>query len=474
MLFLPPGSGKSSFGSVVAPVWAMGKFPGTKIILASYGSDLARKHGRRARQIARSPEFKAYFNTTISADTSAADEWGLTNGSEYLACGLLSGITGHRAHGIILDDPVRGRQDADSEAKQDSTWNAYQEDLRTRLIPGGWEVIILTRWSDEDISGRILPEDYDGSTGMIRCRDGRDWYIVCLPAQCEREDDPIGRKVGEYLWPEWFKDGHFEPFKQNPRTWSALFQQRPAPEQGTYFQREWFHRYKPDELPKHLYIYGASDYAVTEDGGDFTEHGIIGVDHNGDQWVKDWWSGQAQADIWIDAQLDLMSIHKPFCWFGESGVIKRAIDPFLVRRQRERQIYGRMEWLASIVDKPTKARGFQGRAAAGKIHLPEGPLGDRILDQLLRFPTGKFDDIVDVLALLNLAMDQAHPAILHPEPVKRSLADVHIDMIEAPHGGMAPEIIEHVKELGRYSEASIFTMHTDEEREIYERYRDLI
>jgi hypothetical protein len=122
--------------------------------LASYGSDLAKKHGRKARQIVRSEDFKAVFKTTISKDTSAADEWAAENGSGYLAGGILSGITGHRAHGIIVDDPVKGREAADSEAIQKKTWDAYNDDLRTRLIPGGWEIIIQTRWSDNDLSGR--------------------------------------------------------------------------------------------------------------------------------------------------------------------------------------------------------------------------------------------------------------------------------------------------------------------------------
>lgn len=458
MLFLPPGSAKSSYGSVVAPAWAMGKFPGLKIILASYGSDLARKHGRRARQVARSPEFKAIFNTAISSDTSAADEWALTNGSEYLACGILSGITGNRAQGVIIDDPVKGRQEADSETVTERTWNSYQEDLRTRLIPGGWEILIQTRWSDNDLAGRLLPEDYEGQTGLIRCRDGRDWYVVCLPAQCERTDDPIGRKPGEYLWPEWFPFDHWTPFQQNARTWNALFQQRPQPEQGTYFQRDWFKRFKTGEVPKYIFKYGSSDYAVTDGGGDYTEHGVIGLDHLSDLWVLDWWTGQKEADVWIDSQLDLMKIHKPFCWFGESGVIKRAISPFLNRRMQERQVYGRVEWITSIADKVTKARGFQGRAASGKVHIPEGPVGDAIIDQLLRFPTGKNDDKVDVFSIFCLALDEAHPAILQVEKPKPNLADAHIDQIEKPMGG---DGYEQFAQHERYLQEGFLT-HTRE------------
>lgn len=445
MFFLPPGSAKSTYGSVVAPTWAMGRQDDTKIILTSYGSDLARKHGRRARQIAKSPQYRNIFGAKISSETAAADEWAVTNGSEYLACGILSSITGNRAHGLIVDDPIKGRQEADSETVRNRTWDAYQDDLRTRLIPGGWEIIIQTRWHEDDLAGRILPEKYAGESGLIMCRDGREWYIVCLPAECERADDPLNRKIGDCLWPEWFSEEHFKPFKAQPRTWNALFQQRPQPEEGTYFQRKWFHRYRPDEKPVNMHIYGSSDYAVSDSKGDFTEHGVIGLDCESDIWILDWWYGQKEADEWIERQLDLMRDYKPFCWFGEAGVIRRAIKPFLARRQLERKVYGRVEWIPSVSDKPTRARAFQARSASRKVHLPVGEMGDRIIDQLVRFPTGAHDDIVDVLSLFCMALDQAHPAIADP-PVRepRSMAAMHIDEITSTEKTMDQQIMEDI------------------------------
>lgn len=239
MLFLPPGSAKSSYASVVAPTYFMGKRPGTKIILASYGSDLARKHGRKARQIVRSPAFASMFGCTISKDSSAADEWALTNGSEYMAAGLLAGITGNRAHGALIDDPIKGREQAESPTIREKTWQAYVDDLQTRMIPGGWIGLVQTRWHEDDLAGRLLPKGYNGESGMIRCTDGRDWEIINLPAQCERADDPLGRAVGEYLWPEWFDESHWMPFKAQSRTWAALFQQRPRPDEGGVFKEAW-------------------------------------------------------------------------------------------------------------------------------------------------------------------------------------------------------------------------------------------
>lgn len=434
MFFMPPGSAKSTYGSVVTPSWGMGRFPGLKIILTSYATPLAKKLGRRARQIVRSAEYQAVFDTTISNETSAAHEWALLNSSEYMAGGILSGITGNRAHGIIVDDPVKGRRDADSEATQKSTWDAYQEDLRTRLIPGGWEMIIQTRWSDNDISGKLLPKDYDGRSGMVRCRDGRDWYILCLPAQCNRLDDPLGREIGEYMWPEWFTPEHFEGFKKQARTWSALFQQSPSPEEGTFFKKEWFEpRHNVYDTPKNVHKYGASDFAVTDvednDDADFTEHGVFAVDSQRDVWVSDWWYGQTTAKVWFESMFDLIDTHEPFCWFGEGGVIRRAIEPFLKTRQRDRESWCRIEWLNPIADKPTRARSLQAMAEAGKIHIPEGEWGDRLIEQLLKFPSGAFDDAVDVLAWFCLALQQAHPAIMDSPKDERNESTKRLDKL---------------------------------------------
>lgn len=404
MIFMPPGSAKSTYASVVFPPYYLGKFPNTKIILSSYGSDLARRHGRKARQIVLSPAYQSIFSCGINTATSAADEWALTNGSEYMSGGILSGITGNRANGIIIDDPVKGRAEADSETVQNSTWNAYQDDLLTRLVPGGWQVIIQTRWNENDLSGRILPADWAGESGDILCRDGNVWHVICLQAQCEREDDPLGREIGEYLWPEWFSAEHFAPFKRVTRTWNALYQQIPASETGDYFVRDWFKYY--DRLPKHLNIYGASDYAVTEGGGDSTEHGVFGVDPNGDIYVVDWWHGKTSSDVWIEFQLDFIRQYKPILWTGEAGPIAKSVTPFLLQRMKDRRDYCRLEWLPSVHDKPTRARAFQALAASGKVYLPANrEFATRLLRQLTRFPAGAEDDAVDTCSLMGRVID---------------------------------------------------------------------
>src|SRR5205085_11104400 len=160
----------------------------------------------------------------------------------------------------------------DSALMRQKTWDAYFDDLLTRKKPGAWEIGITTRWHEDDVAGRILPEGYNGESGLIECRDGNQWYVVCIPAEAERADDVLGRQIGERIWPEHFGAHHFASFKRNPRTWSALFQQRPMPEDGNYFKAEWLRTTEKLRPREQLQVYGASDYAVTANGGDYTVH----------------------------------------------------------------------------------------------------------------------------------------------------------------------------------------------------------
>ncbi len=422
MVFMPPGSAKSTYASVVFPVWFMGRARRRNVIVATYASDLARKIGRRARSILKQPVYREVFDTGLSTDSSAADEWALTNENEFMGGGILSGITGNRADLIVIDDPIKGRSEADSDTIRARTRAEYDDSIKTRLKPGGRIVLIQTRWHEDDLAGQLLPEDYDGETGWVDGRDGERWFVISIPAQAERLGDPLGRRLGEYLWPEWFDETHWAAFRSNARTWSALYQQRPQPDEGSYFQRPWFKRYTLDQLPTALRVYGTSDYAVTDGGGDFTVHRRWGVDAVGDLWLlPGGYRAQATSDKWIEAVIDQMQA-EPRCmaWFGEAGVIQKAVEPALLRRMRERDTFCRLEWLPSIKDKPTRARGFQARAAMGAVHFPEGPEGDAILGEYLRFPAGRNDDDVDTGSMIGRALDMAHPAIVRPEPEKPS------------------------------------------------------
>jgi hypothetical protein len=254
MIFAPPGSAKSTYASVVAPAWAMGRKPNTQIILGSYGTSIAAKQSRKVRSIVRNPNYTSLWGErpALAEDQRAVDDWQLTNGSSMMAAGLLAGITGNRADGVIIDDPVANREQADSAAIREKIYNEFLDTAMTRAKPKMWAIIIQTRWHEEDLAGAILPADYNGESGRILCRDGQTWEVLCIPAEAEREDDVLGRNIGEFLWPEWFPASHWTTWRDNPRatrTWAALYQQRPAPFSGIHFNREMFRRYDPD-LPR--------------------------------------------------------------------------------------------------------------------------------------------------------------------------------------------------------------------------------
>ena len=428
MIFAPPGSAKSSYASVVAPVWAMKRWDGYRIIIASYAANIAEKQSRKARALSRQPrEIRIWRNRpTLRTDQRAVGQWALSNLSEYMAAGILGGITGNRANGFIIDDPVAGREEADSMVTRDKTWDEYNDTVTTRLLPGGWIVLIQTRWHPDDLAGRILPEKYNGESGRILCRDGQHWTILNFTAKCERGDDPLGRVVGEYLWPEWFSQTK-DPFdstwwsqwENNPRasrTWAALYQQRPVLGEGLDFKREWFQWYDetaepgtPGGRPKLLTMYGASDYATLEDKGDYTEHGVFGLAEDDSLYVVDWWYGQKTTDVSIDNFLEMVLRNKPRMWWNEGGGIDHAVRPAIEKGMKDARPrrYVMIETLPSIKNKAIKLNSFQAMAAQKKVFLPRGkPWATRLLDQLCAFPAVVHDDACDVCGLVGRGIDQ--------------------------------------------------------------------
>jgi predicted phage terminase large subunit-like protein len=430
MVLMPPGSAKSTYSDVVFVPWFMARKPRRNVILASYASDIAKKQGRRARQLIQSKSFFNLMGESLKDDQKAADEWALSNGSEYMAGGLLSGLTGNRAALGILDDPIRGREAAESETIRNKTWDAYVDDFCSRLIPGAPQVMILTRWHEDDPAGRILPDGWDGESGWFDGRDGRKWYVICLPAIADRIDDPLGRKVGETLWPEWFSHAHWEPFKRNPRTWSSLYQQKPTAQDGTFFKREWFRRYRKGSEPKQLHKYISSDHAPAgQERSDFTCVRVWGVDSTGDLYMLDGFRHQETLDVTADKVVGnkkegisgLIQRHKPFCWFPEDDNNWKSAAGFITRMMREQGVFCRIEPISPHGnDKQVKAQPFQAMAASGRVWIPEGPEGDDVIEQYIKFPSGRNDDEVDAGAIIGRALDEAHPAIaVRKEPPKK-------------------------------------------------------
>jgi predicted phage terminase large subunit-like protein len=413
LIFAPPGSAKSSYVSVALPSWYLASHPKNSILAASHTTTLAEKWGRRVRNLVG--EHATTLGIQLAADSQAASRWSLEQGGEYQAAGVGVGIAGFRADLGIIDDPIGSREQAFSELIREKLWDWFINDFSSRLKPSAKRVVMHTRWHEDDPAGRLIDA---AKQGKYKIR------VLSLPA-IAKENDPLGRKPGEWLWDEpkgynyaaFLKARHLEvpPFE-----WSALYQQEPTPDDGDYFKREWWNWY--DEVPKHLTYYGASDYAVTAKGGDYTVHGVAGVDPDNNLYVVDVWRQQTATNLWIEALLDMAKQYPTMCWAEESGQIVKGVGPFITQRQRERKVYFRREEFVSIADKPTRCRSFQARAAMRKVYLPRNaPWLDDFLRELHSFPAGKTDDQVDTMGLIGRMLDEMIgarvPAVAEPNHV---------------------------------------------------------
>lgn len=367
------------------------------VLAASHTTELAEKWGRRVRNLIS--EHALTLNAHLAQDSQAAGRWALDSGAEYYAAGVGTGIAGFRAKLGLIDDPIRSRQDADSELIRERIWDWYINDFCTRLVPGARKVLIQTRWHEDDLAGRALNHE--------------KWHVIELPAQAV-EDDPLGRKPGEWLW----TDGDYGYGKQleelkaitPARTWSALYQQRPAPEEGDYFKSDWLKPY--DKAPDRttMRVYGGSDYAVTADGGDYTVHALVGVDPEGRMYLLDLWRQQASSDVWIESFCNLVLKWKPLEWAEETGQIKASLGPFIDRRQRERKAYVKRTQFPTRGDKSIRAQSMRGRMALEGLYVPtQASWFADFRAELLSFPAGKHDDQVDAIGLIGQLLDRIQP-----------------------------------------------------------------
>jgi len=388
MVNMPPRHGKSELASRRFPAWFLGQNPRSSIIAASYNSDLATDFGRQVRNIISSPEHIRLYGEQLADDNRAANRWSTNEGGGYVAAGVGTAITGRGADILLIDDPLKDREEADSELQRGKVWDWYTSTAYTRLAPGGRIIVIQTRWHEDDLSGRLLAEQQTG---------GDTWDVLSLPAINE---------TGEALWPDFYPLPVLERYRSvlPSRDWSALYQQQPTPDEGDYFKREWFRYYNTP--PAHLRYYGASDYAVTAKGGDYTVHLVAGIDPDDNLYVIDIWRGQTESHHWIEAFIDLVAKYKPLTWAEEQGQIVKSLGPFIDKRMRERKTYAHREQMTSVADKPTRSRAVQARAAMGKVYLPHNaPWVADFVSELLTFPAGKHDDQVDAFGLVGRMLD---------------------------------------------------------------------
>lgn len=426
MITMPPRHGKSMLASEFFPAWYLGRNPDHYVVTATYAQELADDFGRKVKNQIEDTAFRAVFPGVGLADDSKSAkrfhiegqaggyEHGLTQRGAFYAVGVGGPLTGRGAHLLLIDDPVKNREDADSEIIRKKTKDWYTSTAYTRLMPGGRIVIIQTRWHEDDLSGWLLAEhQHEG------------WVRLDLPAIDE---------AGRPLWPEQYDLPALEKIRQaiGPRDWSALYQQRPAPDTGDYFKREWLRTVQVMPPRGSLHIYGASDYAVTADGGDYTVHVVVGIDKDSRLYLLDLWRGQASSDLWVEAFCDLVKKWKPIGWAEETGQIKAGVGPFLNKRMMERQAFVARETFPTRGDKAVRAQSIRGRIAQSGLYLPaDAPWLSDLITEMMTFPVGVHDDQVDALGLIGQVLDRML-AKREPKPVEKPKQPIGAVLLQGP------------------------------------------
>lgn len=400
MIFLPPGSSKSTVTSVLFASWYMGRNPTHNIIAASHTGELAAGFGRKVRNLVSNPEYAEIFGVTLSSDSKAADRWANDHGGEYFATGVGGNVTGRRGSLLLCDDLVRSREDADSQTVRDKTWEWWIADLQTRLKPGGKTILIMTRWHEDDIAGRLLEKERD------------KWDVLSIPMECESADDPLGRAIGEFLWPEYFTPEMVELAKSDERTWTSLYQQRPRPMEGAEFKREWLCWYEQMPRRKNINVLMLVDPASgKQKTSDYTAIWVIGLGQDGNYYVLDMVRDRLNLTERAAAVFRLHKKYKPYEVRYERYGMSADID--YLQEKQERDAYRfRIVEVGGALKKEDRIRRLVPLFQQSRMYFPtelwytesSGKYHDLIPvfveEELLAFPVSRHDDLLDSLARL--------------------------------------------------------------------------
>ena len=387
MVNMPPGSAKSTYGSWLFPAWFLARAPYRNIVAASHTTKLAEKFSGKVQGYIRD-------NTNslrIGLSREAVANWSTTNGGEYLAAGVGMGIAGFRADLGLIDDPVRAREQADSEVDREKVWNWYTGDFMTRLKPGAPQIIIMTRWHEDDLGGRILLTERD------------EWDVVTLRAIAD-ENDPLGRRPGEMLWTD-DDFGYGAMLRERlafyervggMRDWSSLYQQDPRPRDGALFKTARIGVL--DIPPTKGRVIRAWDLASTKQVGTTNPDWTVGVKmlrtpdggyvvldvvrfRGGPDEVEEAIVGTAKQD----GRMVPISLPQDPGQAGKTQVLylTRKLTGFTVSTSPE------------TGDKETRASPYASQVNVGNVSIVRASWNAAYLDELSGFPSATKDDQVD-------------------------------------------------------------------------------
>lgn len=391
MVFMPPGYAKTEYVSILFPAWFLSLYPDEAVIAASNTQDLAERNGRRVRNLIA--EYQDDLGYGLSADSQAAGRWGTNKEGEYYAAGVSGTIIGRRAALAIIDDPVASRAQVENLANRDIMHDWYKASVIGRMKPYGKIVVMHTRWHLDDLAGRLLKEEVTG---------GDKWRVLSLPALA-LESDPMGRAVGEALWPEWENEAKLLRKKNTvgPREWSSQYMQNPVNQEGNLFLVNNIQREKSIPSPL-VQVRRSWDLAATEQTGgrnpDWTVGIKIGIMEDKRTIILDevriqGTPNQVEALMLRTAKAD-----------GHDVPIEIPQDPAQAGKWQigylSRVLLGYIVHPNPITkDKSTAAMPFASQVEANNVVILDRAWTDNYLEELKAFPNGEKDDRVDATTL---------------------------------------------------------------------------
>jgi predicted phage terminase large subunit-like protein len=401
VITMPPRHGKSEYISKHCPPWVIGTHPEWPVILVSHTFDFVRKWGREARQVLE--RCGKYFDVEVSKDNSAAHDWGIEGRAGHLYCAGIGGpVTGLGGKVIILDDTVKDHKAANSEVQREDAWEWFRATLLTRCEPGAGIIAMHTRWHEEDLIGKILGQTKE---------TGEEWEVVNIPALA-RENDPIGRKPGEALWPDRFNERDLARIKASQGTYwfGALYQGSPLPDEGGRFKRSWIRYFKRDGDLYTLYGMPAPNVhhvAVKHCRNFVTVDLAFTEKKENDYFACAAWAATPQQDLLMldmhrerlegpDIFPAITRMYKKYN--AQYAGIEATQAQLLVIQLLRKQGYT-IRALQADTDKLSRAIPATIRMEAGQIYIPEHDywVAD-FVDELLAFNKGAHDDQVDCLS----------------------------------------------------------------------------
>ena len=412
MIFMPPRHGKSELASIKFPAWYLGRFPNKEIIACSYSAELSEEFGRKARQQVDQELHKFIFpECQLLSGSKSATRWKVSNRGGYRGTGVGGSITGAGADVLIIDDPLKNREEAESPTIRRKIWDWYTSTAFTRLEKGGAVILIMTKWHDDDLAGKILELEgekgtyYDGKENkwkkqMVgeqydKVADGK-WKVLRFPAIATEKER--FRVKGDPLWPAKYDLEALEDKRKTmgPRDWSSLYQQDPVTEEGREFKQEWLQYW--ETLPKQLNYVTTVDLAISQrSSADDSVVMTTAIDRNDRIYVIEYKNWKADPSEVIEEIYRQNQEYRSRVAVEAVGY-QQALMHFLQLEGRKRGKYLHVEQIQTRSNKEAKIRGLIPYYANKLIYHPLNRCQD-LEEQLSRFPSGRHDDVIDAFAM---------------------------------------------------------------------------